>query len=198
MPRAFRPIPWTRLAALGAASLALAILPGCDNGNRTTQIVNQGLDCGLVRTELLPNPTSYWQINVTGGSRTLENCDNGSSASGNAISIAGGIVNYSGINVSGGDQAVTFVVTGDRTDSGGDIVNPELIASVEADSCLAMFRVWDKTNKLFLVCIGTFDRALHTINPAGCDSVEVDTDVNGAIDYACSLSNSIGATADIF
>jgi hypothetical protein len=192
MARSSHSLPWTHLAVIGAAFLALGTLPGCDNANKTT-IINQGLDCGLVRNNLI----ATWQVSVTASTRTLLNCGN-PAADNTSVDLTGGVVSYTPVTVQGADTAVTFVVTGDRIDAGNDTnVSPELLASVEADSCLAMFRVWDKANTLFVRCIGTLDRGLETINPAACDSVEIG-DASGNVQYACDLSNTVSASVNIF
>ncbi len=172
------------IAAMSVALLGLALGPGCnDSGTRTNIINNNGLDCGLVHNDLIGS----WQVTISVGTRTLVNCT-GTGASGATVTSSGSQATYSNVTVVADTTAslplggVGFQVVGaglNRAD--------ELIANVEAASCLAQFQVWENADKTYIQCIGTFDRVARTI-AGSCDSAESDSDGNGTIDTFCDLS----------
>jgi len=169
------------------ATLAIA----CNNSGNTT-VVN-GVDCQLVRNDLI----GTWTVSLQAGSTTLQNCTgtdtglNGSGVGTNDFPAA-----YSPMDVFGSDGSTSFKLQADRSDLNNDTRNPELTGSVQADSCLAMVRVWDKTDALFFQCIGTFDRGNLTLSGA-CDSAEIDSDVDGQLDTSCSLAASVSFAAGV-
>jgi hypothetical protein len=180
----------TLLALLGGT----ALLAGCNDSGNTTTIINQGIDCGLIRDDLVGD----WTIDVTAATRTLQNCTGlapGISGTGVLLNNLPG--DYAGMDVFGSDGSTSFKINGDRTDSGGDAsVNPEVTGTVQADSCLALVRVWDSDEALFMQCIGTFTISNGTLS-GGCDSVEIDSDVDGQLDTSCSLDSSLAFNASI-
>lgn len=175
------------------ALLCLALLPGCnDSGNRTTIVNNNGLDCGLVHNDL----GGSWHVTISVGTRTLVNCT-GTGASGATVTSSGSPMTYSDVSVVAETTAslplggVGYQVVGsgpDRTD--------ELIANVEAASCLAQFQIWENADRTYIQCIGTLDLATHTIS-GSCDSAESDSDGNGTIDTFCDLSATFSGSVQI-
>ncbi|HEX9426609.1 MAG TPA: hypothetical protein VGA64_02390 [Candidatus Polarisedimenticolia bacterium] len=182
-----------RVAQLGGGptllmmTLGLLLLPACSKNDNTT-LVNSGVDCGLVRADL----TGTWQVVFTSDSVLTTNCNN-SSFNNTSITVNALATNYSGVSVQGSDTSASFLVTGDGSDAA---VNPELIGSVQADSCLALFRVWDSADKAYIQCLGTFDRTSGTI-AAGCDSVDIDNPVGGSIESICDLNPSISVAVSV-
>ena len=71
-----------------------------------------------------------------------------------------------------------------------------MTGSVQADSCLGILRVWNRTDALFFQCIGVFDRS-KLILSGSCDSAEIDSDGVGGLDTSCSLNSGIGFAASI-
>jgi hypothetical protein len=165
-----------------ALGLCLGLLTGCSN-DETTNIV--GLDCGLVRFDL----TGDWVVDFALGTRTLVNCDV-PAFDGTSVSVSGAPVTYSNVTVFGSDESASFQVLADLD----PLADPteELVGAVEADSCLALFRVWDDDDETYIQCLGTFSRSSQTI-PASCDSVEVDLSADGVIDATCDLSAEFDA-----
>ena len=182
----------TQLTLLLALILGTTLLAGCDDGNTT--IINQGLDCELIRDNLVGD----WTIDISSGSRTLQNC------TGMAPGISGTIVTisnfpgvYAGMDVFGSDGSTSFKIVGDRTDVNEDpTVDAEVTGTVQADSCLALLRVWDSDEDLYVQCIGSFTIFNGTLSGA-CDSVEIDSDVDGQLDTSCSLSLDLAIDASI-
>ena len=162
----------------------------CNNNGGTTTIVNQGLDCGLVRDDLI----GKWTVNLGTGIPTLQNCTGvlpPPLPDGTVVSTNDFPADYAPMDVFGSDGSTSFKLNADRFDAKNDTaVSPEFTGSVQADSCLAMVRVWDTTDKLFYQCIGTFDRQNRTL-PAFCDSVEIDLNNDGQLDTSCSLSTIV-------
>jgi hypothetical protein len=172
-------------------TLVAALAVSC-NSNGDTTIVN-GIDCNLVRDDLV----GAWTVNLGAGSRTLQNCtgiDVGLNGSG--VGTNNFPATYSPMDVFGSDGSTSFRLQADRSSSGNDTRDPELTGSVQADSCLAMVRVWDSTDQLFFQCIGTFNRSNLTLSGA-CDSAEIDSDVDGQLDTSCSLSSDVSFAAGI-
>ncbi|HEV8702824.1 MAG TPA: hypothetical protein VGV60_16250 [Candidatus Polarisedimenticolia bacterium] len=182
----------TLLALLGGT----ALLAGCNDNGNTTTIINQGIDCGLIRDDLVGN----WTIDMTSASRTLQNC------TGDAPGLSGTILiddfprtygGPDGVNVFGSDGSTSFQIIADRTDSGDDpTVDREVTGTIQADSCLALLRVWDPDEALYVQCIGTFTISNGTLS-GGCDSVEIDSDGIGGLDTSCSLDSSLAIDASI-
>ena len=183
----------TQLMLLLALLLGTTLLAGCNESGNTT-IINQGLDCGLIRADLVGD----WTIDMTSGNRILQNC------TGLAPVISGTVVlindfpgDYAGMDVFGSDGSTSFKFSGDRTDVGGDpTVLEEVTGTVQADSCLALLRVWDQDEVLFVQCIGAFTIANGTLS-GSCDSVEIDSDADGYPDTSCSLDSSLSFNACI-
>src|SRR5712691_7726267 len=122
-----------RPLALVTLGIGLVLLPACNDSGNTT-INNQGLDCGLVRADL----TGTWRVTFTTGTRNTTGCDV-SAFDGDSVAVTSVPIDYPGVAVFGSDTSASFLVQGDRTDAGADAaVNPELTASVQADSCLAL------------------------------------------------------------
>lgn len=172
---------------------AAGLLVGCNDNSGDTTIINQGLDCGLIYNDL----RGTWQVNLASGDRTLTNC--GLQASnGTVVDASNGIVTYPDVTVVGAAESTSLAVIGDRTDAGDDPTQAfELMGSVEADSCLALFRVWDAGDAIYFSCFGTFDIPSQSIQ-ASCDAAEFDEDRDGLGDYSCDLSNTIGASVNVF
>jgi hypothetical protein len=161
-----------------------------DSGNTT--IVN-GLDCNLVRDDLI----GTWVVNLGAGSPALQNCTgSGTGLNGSVVGTDDFPATYSPMDVFGSDGSTSFKLQSDRTDAKNDARDPELTGSVQADSCLALVRVWDRTDALFFQCIGTFNRNNLTLTGA-CDSAELDTAITGQLDTSCSLSADVSFTAAI-
>jgi len=72
----------------------------------------------------------------------------------------------------------------------------EIIASIEADSCLAMVQTWEDAEQGYVQCIGTADLTNHLLNVV-CDSFDLDTDADGAGDTSCTLNGSITGTVGL-
>jgi len=164
------------------AVFALALLLGASaacNRSGDNVIVNNNLDCGLVRTDLFGS----WVVTFTPGTTTLTNCDN-VAKNGVAVDVAGTPTTYTNVQAIASPSGASFDVIG----QGPNLPN-ELIASVEADSCLALVQLWENDDQGWIQCIGTLDRASRSIS-AVCDSADLDTNANGAPDVACDLTSS--------
>jgi len=170
-------------------TFGLTFLPACSKNDNTT-LVNTGVDCGLVRNDLF----GTWQVSFTPATVTTFNCDTNASFNGTAISVSSTkTYDQSTVIVTGSDGSAAYRVTGDGTDAA---VDPELSGSVQADSCLSLFRVWDQTDKAYLICLGIFDRNSRTIS-AGCDSADMDNPVGSPIEATCDLNGGISATFSV-
>lgn len=170
-------------AVLVLATLAVS----CDENNT---IINQGLDCGLIRDNLVGD----WIVDVSTGTPTLVNCT-GPGASTIPPNTMITTVNdfpatYESVDVFGSDGSTSFKLLGDRAVGGDSLVDAEFTGSVQADSCLALLRFWVMTDQLYLQCIGTFDPDTLLFSGA-CDSAEIDTDTDGELDASCSLSADV-------
>ena len=166
-----------------AVLIVVATLAVSCNDNGNTTIIN-GLDCQLVRDDLVGS----WVVNLGASAPSLQNCtglDTG--LNGTGVATNDFPATYSPMDVFGSDGSTSFKLQADRSDIRNDTRDPELTGSVQADSCLAMMRVWDKTDQLFFQCIGTFSRNNLTLSGT-CDSAEIDSDVDGQLDTSCSLS----------
>jgi len=178
-----------------AVLLVLATLAISCNDNGTT-IIN-GLDCNLVRDDLVGS----WVVNLGAGARTLQNCTSVISplpagVNGATVATTDFPATYSRMDVFGSQGSTSFGLQADRSDSNNDTRAVELTGSVQADSCLAMVRVWDRTDALFFQCIGTFNRNNLTLSGT-CDSAEIDFNVDGELDTSCSLSSDVTFAAAI-
>lgn len=164
----------------------LVLLTGCDDEGDT--IIVDGLDCGLIRAEL----TGDWVVNYTDSVRALENCSD-PGLNGTTITVTATPIVFPGVLVFGSGGSAGFQVVGDGPDPS---FSTELVANVEADSCLALVNIWESAETAFLHCLGTFDRidlSLFTF----CDSAEIDPDPDdGTPGETCDLNGSI--LADIF
>ena len=180
----------TLLALLGGT----ALLAGCNSSGNSTTIINQGLDCGLIRDDLVGD----WTIDVTAASRTLQNCTGAAPGNdGRSVLLNNLPGDYAGMDVFGSDGSTSFKIIGDRTDTGNDAtVSPEVTGTVQADSCLALVRVWDADEALFIQCIGTFTISNGTLS-GGCDSAELDSNLDGVSETSCSLDSSLAFNASI-
>jgi len=173
----------TKPLACAVLSVVATLAVSCNDSGNTT-IIN-GLDCQLVRDDLV----GTWVVNLGTGAPTLQNCtglDTG--LNGTGVATNDFPATYSPMDVFGSDGSTSFRLQADRTGINNDTRDPELTGSVEADSCLAMVRVWDRTDQLFFQCIGTFSRNNLTLSGT-CDSAEIDSDVDGQLDTSCSLSS---------
>jgi len=173
---------------LFVATLALSC-----NGNGDT-IINQTIDCGLVRSELL----GTWTVDLATGAPTLQSCTGLDPALNSTPVVTSDFpAQYAPVDVFGSDGSTSFKLVSDRFDAHNDAtVNPEMTGSVQADSCVGILRVWDKTNGVFYQCIGTFVRSNGTMSGA-CDSAEVDTNNDGEVDTSCSLSQNLNFNAAV-
>jgi hypothetical protein len=181
-----------RLLVILSLVVGLGLLTACEEGDT---LVFNGIDCGLERLDLIDT----WQVQFSpAASTTLANCDNGL-FNGDPVDVDLSTKTYAGVGVSGSVESTSFVVIGDRTDGGNDgTQGTELLASVEADSCLTLIRIWEADDNVYLQCLGTFDRGSRTIS-ASCDSVEV-VDDDGAvfIDDVCDLDSILTVGAAVF
>ncbi len=178
-----------RAAAL-AVSLGALLLAGCSNNGKTTNLISNTMqDCGLVFSDL----TGSWHVTLASGLDTLIDCT-GLGASGHTVTVPGTAFSYTNVTITA-DTTASAVQSGVGYQVVGAGLNRanELIANVEADSCLAQFQVWINADNTYVQCLGTFDRASRTIS-ASCDSAEFDSDLNGSIDTFCSLNSLISAS----
>ena len=177
-----RPSARVLCRTVAVAALALAGL-SCQDNTGDTIIVN-GLDCGLIRQQLDGN----WSVTYTPGSAVTQGCDN-IAWNGMIVTVAGGTVIYSNPDVFASPSGVSFNVV-----APGPFGKPnELMASVEADSCLGLVQTWEDDESGWVQCIGTVDLTTHQMGGI-CDSFDIDTDGNGAADVACDLDHSLLAT----
>ncbi|PYS95847.1 MAG: hypothetical protein DMF50_06965, partial [Acidobacteria bacterium] len=133
--------------------LACGLLAACNNSNNGRTIINNnGLDCGLVANDLRGD----WIVNFASGARDLMNCNPSSfdTTGSTGVSVNSTAMTFSNVDVSGSNFAASFLVTADGTDPAQVA---ELLGSVQADSCLALFKVWIGSYKTYVVCLGAFD-----------------------------------------
>jgi hypothetical protein len=176
----------------------VACLAAAACGDETTQVVNTGTDCGLIRSDL----TGAWGVQyITALTSTVSSCvceQSGCVASdynGDIVDVGVALATYSPISVFGSEQSSSFQVIGDRSDGGADAgVAGELAGSVEADSCLGLFRIWEMDDTAFMQCLGTYRTDTRTLE-ATCDSIEFDRDLDGTIDATCDLDTLIDVVA---
>ncbi len=184
---------WTRPLPYAILPFIAALAVSCNDSGNTT-IINQGLDCQLVRANLLGD----WVVNLATATPSLQVCtglDPG--LNGSVVGTNNFPATYSNVGVFGSDGSTSFKILADRSDAGADSSQTvELTGSVQADSCLGIVRVWDKTDALYFQCIGAFTISNKTLSGA-CDSAEIDTDLDGQLDTSCSLSNGVTFDAGI-
>jgi hypothetical protein len=169
------------LAGLSLVSI-LAWCGGCTTQEGDTIVVN-GLDCGLVRADMAGN----WSVTYVADSATTVNCDN--PAEDNAtVSVGAGTVIYANAVAFPGAAGATFTAIA----AGPNALPDELVASIEADSCLALVQIWNQGAHGWVQCVGTLDRNSHLIGGI-CDAIDLDTNSDGTADTACDLSHSLVA-----
>jgi len=172
-----------RRRAAWVLSLPLLLIgTGCEESGDT--VVVQGLDCGLVREDLFGD----WALTFVPTGAFLTNCDD--------PSFDGTLVDVDNVTtIYPQDSILAFVspsgASFDVVGAGPDLTN-ELIASVEADSCLAVVQKWENDDGGWMQCFGTLDLSAHAI-PTLCDSMDLDTTdpPDGFPDVACDLDHSI-------
>lgn len=177
------PRPTARLAfrTAAAALLALAGLSCEDEGD--TVIVN-GLDCGLIRAHLDGN----WTVTYFADAALTEGCDD-PSFNGTLVTVAGASVVYANPAVFASPSGASINVVAE-----GPFGLPnELLASVEADSCLGLVQTWEDDDAGWVQCFGTADLVTHLMSGI-CDSFDIDSDADGVADVACDLDHSLVAT----
>ena len=167
--------------------LALGLTLGCNN-NGDTIIINQGLDCGLIRNDLLGD----WLVSFTPGSTTLVNCDDGGASDGTPVGVPPGTRTFTNVTVFASASSTSFVVLADGPDR-----SDELKGNVEADSCLALLQIWEEDDLAWMQCIGEFDVASRTIS-AVCDSADLDLDMTRGPDVTCDLNTSLSVAVALF
>jgi len=166
-----------------AATLVTLALPACDNTGDITNVVVNGLDCGLIRLDVAGD----WVVTYTPGAAVTVNCDD-PSWNNTPVNVSGFSTPYPDVVSFASPSGASFNVVG----AGPDRVN-ELLASVEADSCLALVQTWEEDNQGWVQCFGTMDLATNLIGGV-CDSFDLDTDADGAADVACDLDHSLLAS----
>jgi len=178
--------------------IGTSLLVSCNSSGNSTTVINQGLDCGLVRDNLV----GTWNVSLGFGTRSLQNCTGQTPGlNGTSVTTADFPATYANANgkvdVFGSDGSTSYKILSDRNDGNNDVLTTdELDGTVQADSCLALVRVWDKTDALYIQCIGTLKRTNGTVS-GSCDSVEIDSDGVGGIDTSCSLSATVSFDASI-
>ena len=165
---------------LAAALLGLA---ACNDDEGDTINVN-GLDCGLIRDQL----RGIWTVQYAAAARTLQNCDD-PAANGTQVDVVAGTANYATSSVTASGSSTSFVVFAEGPFELGN----ELMANVEADSCLGLVQIWEDDDSGWVQCIGTADLFNRIMNVV-CDSFDLDTDLDGFPDNACGLNGSLTAT----
>jgi hypothetical protein len=170
-----------RAVRLAALTVCLGFGLGCTEEGDT--IVVDGLDCGLIRNDLLGD----WNVSFVPGGATLLNCDD-ALFDGTLVSLTAGPVSYANVSVFASASSTSFLILFDDPGTPQD----DLIGSVEADSCLALVQLWEDDDGAWMQCIGTFDRSNRTLGVV-CDSADLDSDGNGSPDVACDLNLSLFA-----
>ena len=175
-----------RGAVVSLLVLFLGGLCGCNNNDEGDTINVNGLDCGLIRDHVF----GAWTATYASALRTLSNCDD-ATYDGTQVDVANGTTVYQSQAVFVGDSSVGFTIWGT-----GPVRDKELIASVDADSCLTLAQTWEDDDSGYLQCFGTADLAGHLLNVI-CDQFDLDTDGDGAGDTACSLNGSVTGTVGL-
>jgi hypothetical protein len=193
MPCPGTPASRSRAAIVSGLAASLLVLAACHDKN-TTNI--NGLDCGLVQSDLV----GTWTVTFEAGSATLTDCT-GAAAGGNVVTVTttpfvfpvGNIVVTANSTASTTLSGVGYQVIGS-----GPNRNDELIANVEADSCLAQFQVWINASKTFVQCIGGFNLTQRAI-AGSCDSAEYPSSlvVSDPPDTFCTLTALLRASATV-
>jgi hypothetical protein len=194
MPMRFPGAPASRSRAAVVAGLAasLVLLAACQDKNNTTNI--NGLDCGLVQADLV----GTWTVTFDAGSATLTACT-GAAAGGNVVTVTTTPLVYPNIVVTANTTAsIPLSGVGYQVVGSGPNRGDELIANVEADSCLAQFQVWINASKTYVQCIGGFDPVQRVI-AGSCDSAEYPSSqvVTDPPDTFCSLTVLLRASATV-
>lgn len=168
-----------RAFSLVALTFCLGLGLGCTEEGDT--IVVDGLDCGLIRNDLIGD----WVVSFVAGGATLVNCDDVPSSDGALVDVAAGTTSYAGVTVFASDKSSSFLILFDDPNTPQN----EMIGSVEADSCLALVQIWESDDGVWMQCLGTFDRANGTIRGV-CDSVDLPNS-NGDPAFRCDLNSSL-------
>lgn len=172
------------LPVVAAVVVAFAGLSCEDSGD--TIIVN-GLDCGLIRQQLDGN----WTVTYSPGSALTQGCDN-PAWNGLLVTVSGASVVYANPTVFASPSGASFSVV-----AAGPFGLPnELLASVEADSCLGLVQTWEDDEGGWVQCLGTVDLVTHLMGGI-CDSFDIDSDADGVADVACDLDHSLLSTIAI-
>jgi hypothetical protein len=166
-----------------ALLVSLALLGSCTTQEGDTIIVN-GLDCGLVRADLAGD----WVVTFIADSATTVNCDV-PAQNGATVTVSPATVVYAGAIAFPGPSGASF----NAIAAGPNGLSNELMASVEADSCLALVQLWQQSAQGWAQCVGTLDRQTRLISSV-CDAIDLDTNSDGAADVACDLSHSLLAS----
>jgi len=181
---------WMKSPAYAVMLIAATLAVACTDNSTT---INQVNDCGLIREELV----GTWNFDLEAATRSLKDCtglDPGQSGAG--VGTDDFPATYSPMDVFGSDGSTSFKLQSDRTDAKNDTPDPELTGRVQADSCVDIVRLWDRTDALFFQCIGSFNRDTLVLSGA-CDSAEIDTDANGQLDTSCSLDDRVRFDASV-
>ena len=170
----------TSTARLLVALVCVLLMAACDDEGATT-IVPGGPDCFLIYSDLRPDWVVDFAENIT---TAVFDCDAIPMFAGTPISVTTAAVLYPNVLVNASDQSTSFQVLGDLGPFAP--AGSELIAAVEADTCLALIQIWENDDNAYLHCIGTLDRSARAIL-ASCDSASFDPNRDGAIDVTCAL-----------
>lgn len=188
------PSPRGGRAALLALACSLGLLCACnDQGNRTNIINNNGLDCGLVRDDLI----GTWKVTIAAGTVGLINCTGPGSPG--SVTSSGLPLTYNNVTVTANTTASAIETgVGYQVVGAGTTRTDELIANVEADSCLAQFQVWISGDKTYIQCIGGLNRTTRAIS-GFCDSAEFPSSgvATDPIDTFCSLNANPSGSVQI-
>lgn len=167
--------------------LTLGLTLACEGDEEYTTVVVGGFDCGLIRNDLL----GTWTVTFAPGSTELVFCDD-PAFDNVVVDVLGGDVTFTNVNAIASPSSTTFIALG----VGPNLTGPtsyELLATVEADSCLALVQVWEEDDQAWMQCIGTLDLTSARIDTI-CDSADLDTDGDEEADVACDLNTSFAAT----
>ena len=170
----------------GRRAAWLLVLPfllpvtGCEDNGDTINV--NGLDCGLIREDLFGD----WTLTFTAESPKLVNCDD-LTFNGRTVDVDGLPTVYTNPIAFVSPSGASFDVLGDGDDPQQ---SRELIASVEADSCLALVQKWESDDDGWIQCFGTLDLRANGI-AAFCNSMDLDTDLDGEPEVACDLDRTV-------
>jgi hypothetical protein len=180
-----------RIPALLLVAFCLAFATACEDD----QVTFTGIDCGLIRDDLVGD----WTVDYLGTvSRTLINCSGADPGlDGATVDVSTTPVVYPDADVLGSEFGPSFQVIADRTDAGDDpAVDREFVLHIAADSCQGFAWAWESDDGLYMLCIGTFNQGSGAML-ASCDSVELDSDGDGAVDTSCGLDASVDVTIGV-